>query len=247
MTILLQRFAVSLDQTHRTLMWATPPSNKRVIAPLCLPLTQGSGLKFCSTLESSRQLLKSQQLGCLQTGWIRISGVRPRLHSVFYKVSRWFRCFPKILRKDIQLWSFPKSSFLAPVLPQLISLPETLRHSLPDQSSHLIEPTSRFMCLPLLLNFRARGIPESIWLEVFIEWMDNLRFRRRNSGSLVSAEEPGPLPALTAFRAWKSSQWPLSPFGESNSLTFWKVKLWSVYGKPYDGKSTSEFTKSEDG
>ena len=139
MTILLQRFAVSLDQTHRTLMWATPPSNKRVIAPLCLPLTQGSGLKFCSTLESSRQLLKSQQLGCLQTGWIRISGVRPRLHSVFYKVSRWFRCFPKILRKDIQLWSFPKSSFLAPVLPQLIpSLPETLRHSLPDQSSHLI-------------------------------------------------------------------------------------------------------------
>ena len=139
MTILLQRFAVSLDQTQWTLMWATPPSNKGcVIAPLCLPLIQGSGLKLCSTLESSRQLLKSQQLACLQTGWIIISGVRPRLHSVFYQVPRWFQCFPKILRQDIQLWSFPKSSFLAPVLPQLIpSLPKTLRHSLPDQSSHL--------------------------------------------------------------------------------------------------------------
>lgn len=134
-----QRFAVSLDQTHWTLMWATPPSNKGcVIAPLCLPLIQGSGLKLCSILESSRQLLKSQQLGCLQTGWIKISGVRPRLHSVFYKVPRWFQCFPKILRQDIQLWSFPKSSFLAPVLPQLIpSLPETLRHSLLDQYPHL--------------------------------------------------------------------------------------------------------------
>ena len=139
MTLLLQRLAVSLDQTHWTLMWATPPSNKScVIAPLCLPLTQGSGLKLCSTLESSKQLLKCQQLGCLQTGWIRISGVRPRLHSVVYKVPRWFECFPKTLRQTIQLWGFPKSSFLALVLLQLIpSFPETLRHSPSDQSSHL--------------------------------------------------------------------------------------------------------------
>ena len=138
-TLLPQRFAVSLDQTHWTLMGATPPSNKScVIAPLCLPLTQGSGLKLCSTLESSKQLLKCQQLGCLQTGWIRISGVRPRLHSVVYKVPRWFECFPKTLGQNIQLWGFPKSSFLALVLLQLIpSFPETLRHSSSDQSSHL--------------------------------------------------------------------------------------------------------------
>ena len=79
--------------------------------------------------------------------------------------------------------------------------------------------------------------------------MDNLRFRRRNSGSLVSAEEPGPLPALTAFQSLEILSVATEPLWEKQQFDWLsgKSSCGQFMGSLMMGNPHQEFTKSEDG